>query len=497
MVTTKKRPRSRRATVKATDESNEKILVWEDDPGSGGSLVSVLAPVAPAEGLTFSILDFPLAPKPRAYTVGSPESRYWIAYESLCRSLTYWRGILDVETPGLNWQGSRNTLPVRIANLVDLNAYYSRDHGLEFGHQNVKSGQIFTADSPDIIAHELGHAVLDALRPDLFDAPSDEINAFHEAFGDISSLLTTLQMKSFRRAVIEETEGNLQYNSRLSRLAEQVAAGIRERRPDIVDSDCMRNAANSFFYAEPSKLEPAGPAIMLTSGRHSFSRVFTGAFLEALAGMTYSAAGGKTPVETDLRIAVQEAGRLLVRAAREAAFVPGFYHEVAVRMLHADRTLFESKYQRELTSAFVRRGILAVEEVSQLQNPPAAAHRKGMATSDRASSASPGQILEIGGSELGFGEICILVPIGTSLPPRLGLSENRKGGQRSSMSAEWQESARLFVKNLVRRGRIAVIGENFGGAAIFPPIFADGKRTHVLRMVDNKFAQITRACFDF
>jgi hypothetical protein len=412
MATEKRLPVSRRGAGKTKDGASGMISVWEDDPGSGGSLVTVPAPVAPSDGLTFSILDFPQVPKPKRYPVGSSDGRYWIAYESLCRSLGYWRRILDLEVPGLAWQGSRTTLPVRITTLVDLNPYYSRDHGLEFGHQNVKSGQIFTSDSPDITAHELGHAVLDALRPDLFDAPSDEVSAFHESFADIGSLLTTLQLKSFRRAVIEETEGNLQYNSRLSRLAEQVAAGIRERRPDIVDSDCMRNAANSFFYTKPSLLEPSGPALMLTSGRHSFSRVFTGAFLEALAGMTYSAADGRTPVETDLATAVEESGRLLVHAVRKAAFVPDFYHEVAVQMLQAGRTLFESKYQRELTSAFVRRGILAVEEISQLQHPAPTVPRKAMATSERASPASPGQVLEIGGRELGFGDIRILIPIG-------------------------------------------------------------------------------------
>jgi hypothetical protein len=472
------------------------IAVWEDDPASGGSPIQVSAPVLPDTGLTFSIIDFPAAPPPQIYSIASNESRYWIALESLHRSLSFWRSILDSETPSLTWQWKQNTLPVRIASLVDLNAYYSRDRGLEFGHQNVKTGQIYTSDSPDITAHELGHAVLDALRPELFDAPSEEVNAFHESFGDISSLLSTLQLKSFRRAVIEETEGNLQYNSRLSRLAEQIASGIRERRPDTVEADCMRNAANSFFYADPALLEPSGPAIILTSSRHSFSRVFTGAFLEALAGITYAGADGRTPGEADIRAAVQVAGKLLIRAVREAAFVPGFFHEIAVRMVLADRSLFDSKYQKDLISAFVRRGILQVEEVSQLQNPGRSATRKAMAVSDRASAASALPDLQIPGSELGFGNVTIVVPFGEQFARSLSLTD-RPLKPSSAVDKAWEASAKLFLKNLVRRGRIDVASGSASFPVIYPPRFAEGKRTHTLESLGNNVAKIKRSCFDF
>jgi hypothetical protein len=44
-----------------------------------------------------------------------------------------------------------------------------------------------------VVCHELGHAILDALKPQLFNVASTEAGAFHEAFGDISAILCALQ----------------------------------------------------------------------------------------------------------------------------------------------------------------------------------------------------------------------------------------------------------------------------------------------------------------
>jgi hypothetical protein len=52
----------------------------------------------------------------------------------------------------------------------------------------------------------------------------------------------------------------------------------------------LRNASNRFFYRKPDLLPPAADASKLSTEEHSFSRIFTGAFLDALARM-YTAAG--------------------------------------------------------------------------------------------------------------------------------------------------------------------------------------------------------------
>ena len=143
---------------------------------------------------------------------------------------------------------------------------------------------VFSGASPHVVDHELGHAILDAVKPELFNAMSIEAAAFHEAFGDISSILSSLQVPSLRDFVLKQTGGRLNSNSRLSQLARELGWAIRVQiNRTAVDSDCLRNASNNFFYRNPAGLPARAPATQLSSEPHSFSRVFSGAFLDVLA----------------------------------------------------------------------------------------------------------------------------------------------------------------------------------------------------------------------
>ncbi|HEX3128380.1 MAG TPA: hypothetical protein VH394_13705, partial [Thermoanaerobaculia bacterium] len=252
------------------------ILAWEDDPLA----VSVPGPVAatpirrPVPDLAAAALRVEIkirtAPAPKEYTPGTPEFRYWAAADALQRGIGFWSRLLPST---LKWYRTvGKVLRVELDAGEDLNAYYTRE-GLEFFHANVSGQAVFSGESPDIVCHELGHALLDALRPQLFNAASIEAAAFHESFGDISALLCALQLPSIRSRVLVQTDGRLYRSSRHSRIAEQLGWAIRQVRPDAVDPDCLRNAVNSFFYMDPAKLPPDGPAGQLSSRPHSFSRV--------------------------------------------------------------------------------------------------------------------------------------------------------------------------------------------------------------------------------
>ena len=41
-----------------------------------------------------------------------------------------------------------------------------------------------------MVAHEIGHGLLDAIRPDLWSAAFLEVGAFHESFGDCIAILS-------------------------------------------------------------------------------------------------------------------------------------------------------------------------------------------------------------------------------------------------------------------------------------------------------------------
>lgn len=77
-----------------------------------------------------------------------------------------------------NWAATP-VLEVLPAAGSDMNAYYNR-RSLKFFYYNHKGRNFYFGDSVDIITHELGHAVLDAMRPDFWSVQSLEIWSFHE-----------------------------------------------------------------------------------------------------------------------------------------------------------------------------------------------------------------------------------------------------------------------------------------------------------------------------
>ena len=162
--------------------------------------------------------------------------------------------------------------------------------------------------------------------------------------------------------------------SRLSRLAEQLGWGIRQAHPVAVERDCLRNAANSFFYADPSCCRRTAPATQLSSEPHSFSRVFTAAFLEIITGMFLSHAKRDEAV---LLATAHDAGKLLVNGIKASPVVPSYYSQVAAHMLDVDLAHFGGRYRNALKSGFVRHGVLSLKAATSPPPPqePRAARR--------------------------------------------------------------------------------------------------------------------------
>jgi hypothetical protein len=329
-------------------------------------------PAMPGARLPTRIIAPARAPVAKVHPLGTAGFRYWTAAETLRRAAAFWT------TAGARaWHPDVGALiPVRLDDGVDLNAYYAWNNfppedvkqGLSFFHDTVRDSTtgrqvtVFSGESPDVVAHELGHAVLDSMKPVLFELASIEAAAFHESFGDMSAILTALQLPSVRQAVLEETDGRLGRNSSVSRVAEQLGFAIRQRNPAGVDRDSLRNAANSFLYVDPLTLPATGPASQLTRAAHNFSRVFTGAFLEALGGMVTKLAA--RPGVDDVQQASADMGRLLAAGVTAAPVSTKFFQSVAEQIVLVDGSLFAGKYAEALTTAFVRRGLMSVRSLA-------------------------------------------------------------------------------------------------------------------------------------
>ena len=474
------------------------INVWEDDPFSEAAPTIDPASGVPAVTQVPSVANPRLQtaiggprPPPQRYAPRTPEFRYWTAAEALARGINFWGPLMPA---GSTWS-TANPMRVTLVAGQDLNAFYSRTNGLNFFHKVVRNQDFFSGESPDVVCHELGHAILDALRPQLFNAANIETGAFHEAFGDMSGILSALQLQSLRTKVLTETQGRLNVNSRLSRLAEQLGWAIRQLSPTAVDRDCLRNAANRFVYQRPDLLPPSAPASRLSSEVHSFSRVFTGAFLDALARM-FALTGA--PNEASLQAVSRDMAQLLVDGVRAAPITSAYYSQVAAAMVQADQARNHGRYRAALTSAFVGRGILAVHAALDLVDAPvprlAAQPAAAMAGFDPAGGSSDvyayGDAAEDDGHRRGYGDTPEL-PLSTvslgrdisfavhaaSQAPRFEVSSAVVGATaQAPLTAD--EASRHFVEDLVQLGNI-----NFGTAkGLMAQLGGDEsrKQTHVL-----------------
>jgi hypothetical protein len=345
---------------------------WGDDPFSQQVPTANPTPAAvlalPVGALTNPRLRIAVVepqPPPALYSAGSAEFRYWVAVEALSRGIGFWSPLLPT---GTTWSTANPMRVTLVMPVPQLNAFYRRSNGLEFYRFTRPDMDVYSGESPDVVCHELGHAVLDALKPQLFNTASLETSAFHEAFGDMSAILSALQLPVMRARVLAEAGARLNVNSRLSRVAEQLGWAIRRQfSPDAADADCLRNAANHFFYRPPDLLPSQAPSNLLSSEFHSFSRVFTGAFLDALARMVVQIG---QPSDASILAVSRDMGQLLVDGVHNATITPGYYSQVAAAMVQADRARFDGRYGSALSGAFVERGILSVGSAATLATAP-------------------------------------------------------------------------------------------------------------------------------
>jgi hypothetical protein len=464
-------------TVPPAEVEAERIQIYEDDPfleavaGSSPVLADPIRTEEPSDAqplLQTQIIE--QQPDPEVYQPSTAEFRYWNADSALARAINFWGPLLP---GGTQWSTDQQPMQVNLDEGEDFNAFYSRDSGLNFFHGQVDNVAppvtVFSGASPDVSCHELGHAILDAVKPELFNTMSLEVAAFHESFGDISAMLSKLQMASLRDFVLQQTRGHLGSNSRLSQLARQLGWAIRVQfDPTAVDRDCLRNASNNFFYRDPAGLPPSAPATQLSSEPHSFSRVFSGAFLDVLAAMFKIGPASFAGTDSDKLLAVTvDAGKLLIEGVRVASVAPGFYSQVAAGMIQADQSLTGARYRTALTSSFVQRGILSPATAMSLVRT-LREHSDSFGVTGRAPSR---QQLQFESESDGYKKTAQETPnlplrplatrFGVTLHVHMPAEGQRfpvaaaalAGGTQATSSAE--EDARSFVEDLIQRDKIS------------------------------------------
>lgn len=122
----------------------------------------------------------------------------------------------------------------------DVTAYCRRNKRVTFSRPK---GSTPECRSLEIVAHEVGHALLDGLHPEWAVGVRDtEPRALHEAFGDFCGMLLGLSFKSLIRKALD-TSGNLPESNPFSVFGErrqstgaEFSARILSNRHTIVDA---------------------------------------------------------------------------------------------------------------------------------------------------------------------------------------------------------------------------------------------------------------------
>ncbi|MDB5578764.1 MAG: hypothetical protein JWR80_3940 [Bradyrhizobium sp.] len=236
-----------------------------------------------------------------------------------------------------------------------LNAYYD-GVGVRFFDFNDGTETTFSAASTDTVSHEVGHALLDSQRPELFGSNMPEVGAFHEAFGDIVALLTALSDQATRIKLLAVTP-DLSKPNFVEANSEYLSAAIRRQFGNVSPSQ-PRRALNQFKWQLPDTL-PAGSfndaPEKLSRESHNFSRVFSGAFYDTIRGVFTSGAASD---EAALLAAAQTCGRLLVEAVRQTPETARYFQAVGRAMVKADDLSNGGAHREAIGKAFADHAIM-------------------------------------------------------------------------------------------------------------------------------------------
>ena len=429
--------------------SEDGIRIYPNDPDAPVGLVPGV-PVDPVPGQPRFVIEGRRY-APATYAPGTLAFQYWQGEIALARTIRVWEDLFDRDFT--SWRGTE-TLRVRLRAGQDLNAFYDRKSLQFFYDIDRATGRaVYAVESLDIVAHEAGHAILDVYQPGYWSSIDLETASFHEAFADCSAIVTTLADPAVRRSLLEETKGASDRSNLVSRLAEAMGRAIHNNFGPEANSDPtrLRDARNSFRYADPFDLRPGAPEDRIGPEPHSFSRVFTGAFYDALAwclARELKREADEGAVERARRLL----GRLLARAVETIPPGEARFREIGERMREIDQMEEGGLATIGLEQSFAAHGMALPALRGAAARSSRGPRRKEAASSFRAlRSLDP----DLPGGTAAL-RAALLLPRGarllrTTFPARVG------GGVREQLShAEWIEVRHRAIGRSGRPGRALV-----------------------------------------
>ncbi len=325
------------------------IAYLPSDPVAGKPEPCVVNPLPnrPSNRAGYTLFGIP---EEEIYAPGTRAFMFWQCREAALRAIQTWE---ELHGTFRRWQGNRRTLRLLPDTGQQLTAFYNRS-SLSFFHFAHTNGMTtYSGASTDAVVHEVGHACLDAIRPDLWHSMFFEVNAFHEAFGDCLAILHALRDREIATRLLHE-DANLQRTNFVEATLEGLAEGVRTALGSEHPASQPRHCFNIFRWAPPFSLPVHGGPADLMREVHSFGRVFTGCFYDTLVHVFEL----QPQQNVDgLQEAARLTGRVLLDGAENAPEGHHFFQAVGLGMATAAAEALGQDGAQAVRSAFRAHGI--------------------------------------------------------------------------------------------------------------------------------------------
>jgi hypothetical protein len=173
----------------------------------------------------------------------------------------------------------------------DANAYYDPGKtALLFGYfaagdqlqgANYPGGLVFSCLSPDIVAHETTHAILDSIHHRYLEDTNPDVAAFHEGFADIVALLQRFTFSDLVEQQLAASRGELDGYTVFGELATQFGEALAGNRGALRSMIGRWNDRNEWVPLKPNpsdyveSVEPhARGAVLVATIFDAFHRIY-------------------------------------------------------------------------------------------------------------------------------------------------------------------------------------------------------------------------------
>ena len=173
----------------------------------------------------------------------------------------------------------------------DANAYYDPDRtALLFGYfdavgeskgANYPGGLVFTCLSPDIVAHETTHAILDSIHHRYMEDTNPDVGAFHEGFADIVALLQRFTFSELVEHQLAASHGRIDGHTVLGELATQFGEALEGNRGALRSMIGTWNEHHEWVPLKPSPSDyvdnveaHARGAVLVATVFDAFQRIY-------------------------------------------------------------------------------------------------------------------------------------------------------------------------------------------------------------------------------